>query len=242
MKKEKQNTEEQPRQPVINRKARRAMGRYKRRQPRKEKVVTEEEVKVTYHDDSYKDKTKRVFSHGMQYVKERLAQKNKSIDLPDRIETVRQPLRTTCLVINRDGRQRDVLPDIPPVHKILVHGCVARHLVSKVCMLVRIAANRSKDTDEWLDGSWAITPAEYRMINATTIQYLRRRRWFFLRRYWYEISFDGRVQPGHMLFDYDMDPTARRTRFWVTREFVPVAKTDKFNDYFRFWKSKPDKQ
>lgn len=244
MKKEKQNTEEQQKpQPVINRKARRAMKRRNRRTQRNtEKLVTDDEVKVKYHDDSYKDKTKKVFSSGMKFVKERLASKNKHYDLPEKIDSVRHPMLTTCVVINRDGRERQLLPDVPSCHKILVHGCVAKEMVSKVCILVRITDTHSKETDEFLDGNWAITPAEWRMINATTIQHVRRRRWFWLRRYWYEISFDGRVQPAHMLFDYDMDPLSKKTRFWITREYVPVAKTDKLNDYFRFWKKKPAKQ
>lgn len=237
MKKETKQTE-QGKKPVINRRARRAMARGRRRLSKR---VAEEEPKVVYHDDSFKDKTKKVFSHGMEYVRERLAQRNQKHDLAEKVETVRKPLLTTCLIVNRDGRVRSFLPDVPPVHKILVHRNIAQVLVSGVCMLVRITRNRAAD-DSLIDGSWAITPAEWRMINATTIQHVRRRPWFFLRRYWYEISFDGRVQPAHLLFDYDIDPTARRTRLWVTREYVAVAKTDKFNDYFRFWKHKPSEE
>lgn len=240
----KKNEEKKPQDaitPLVNRQARRMAKRYAKRKGTREKMVTEDDVKIVYHDDSFKDKTKRVFSYGMGYVKERLAAAKKHYDLPESVESVRRPLRTTCLILNRDGRQREFMPDVPPCHKILVHGSIAKVLVSKVCMLVRITANRTKDTDDYIDGSWAITPAEYRMMQATTIQYLRRRSWFLFRRYWYEISFDGRVQPAHLLYDYELDPTAEKTRLWVTREYVPVAKTDKFNDYFRFWKTKPSK-
>lgn len=232
------SADELPKSPGNNRHARRAANS-RRRRYNKNRIVTED--KVVYKDDSYKDKTKRVFSHGLNYAKERIASAKKKFDRPERIETVRRDLLTDCLVINRDGRERAFMPDVPPCHKILVHGCIAKVLVSKVCMLVRITRNYEKDTDKWIDGSWAITPAEYRMMQATTIQHLRRRRWFFLRRYWYEINFDGRVQPAHLFYDYELDPTASKVRLWVTREYVPVAKTDKLNDYFRFWKHKPGK-
>lgn len=205
-------------------------------------MVKSEEPKVVYHDDSYIDKTKKVFTSGMKAVKERLARKNATFDLPERIITERLPMRTSCLIINREGKERAFMPDKKPQYKILVHGSVVRHMVSKCCMLLRIARNRTVETNEYLDGSWAITPAEYRMMTTTTIQHVRRRPWFFLHRYWYEISFDGRVQPAHLLFDYELDPTAKRTRLWITREYVPIAKTDTFNDYFRFWRNKPPRQ
>lgn len=227
--------------PKINRHARRKMQRTNRK-TRTTRLVTEDSDKIVYHDDSYIDKTKRAVTHGMQYVKDRLKQKNQHFDLPEEIKTVRRPLRTRCVIINRDGRDRAFLPDVKPQHKILVHGSIARTLVSKVCMLVRITSNRSKADDSYIDGSWAITPAEYRMMNATTIQYLRRRPWFLFRRYWYEISFDGRVQPAHLLYDYEIDPASTKTRLWITREYVAIADTDRFNDYFRFWKDKPSKK
>lgn len=242
MKKEDKAKEPQQQGPVINRRARRTMQRNKRHTPKDRLVKDTDDVKVTYHDDSFKDKTKKVFSHGMKYVKERLATKNKKHELPETINSVRKNMRTTCLIINKDGREREFLPDVPPVHKILVHRNIAKVMISDVCMLVRITRNRSLDEKTWIDGSWAITPAEWRMVNATTIQKLRLRPFFFLRRYWYEISFDGRVQPAHLLYDYEINPTQRKTRLWITREYVPVAKTDKFNDYFRFWKNKPEKK
>lgn len=208
----------------------------------KKKIIKSKDVKVEYTDDSYIDKSKKVFSHGMQAVRERLKKKNEHYDLPERIITERRPLLTSCLIINREGRERAFLPDKKPCYKILVHGSVIRDMVSKCCMLVRIARNRTVETDEYLDGSWAITPAEYRMMTTTTIQHVHRRPFFFLRRYWYEITFDGRVQPAHLLYDYDLDPLAKKTRLWITREYVPINKTDRFNDYFRFWRNKPPKK
>lgn len=203
-----------------------------------------------YTDDSYKDKSKKVFSHGIKEAKERIAASKAVAILKEKIDTVEKTFyrflgisinRTTCLIINKDGRQREFLQDIPGDHRILVHRCLAKHLISGVCMLVRITKNEDEDGNI-IDGSWAIVPAEYRMMRATTIQHLKRRPWFFLRRYWYEISFDGRVQPAHLLFDYGLDPTAKKTRFHVTHEFVPVRKQDATNDYFRFWHKKPDKK
>lgn len=200
-----------------------------------------------YTDDSYIDKRKKFFSHGLKEAKERIKAKQAVGNLKECIETSLRPLyrflginlnRTTVLVINRDGRVRDFLPDVPGDHRILVHGCIAKKLVSGVCMLVRITKNEDSDGNI-IDGSWAIVPAEYRMMRATTIQHLKRRPWFFLRRYWYEISFDGRVQPAHMLFDYGLNPIAEKTRFHVTHEFVPVRDQDITNDYFRFWHKKP---
>lgn len=200
-----------------------------------------------YTDDSYIDKEKKVFSHGLKQAKERIKAIHAVANLKERIDTAIKPFKgvlrfsrkkTSCLVINRDGRQRDFLPDIPGDHRILVHRCIAKQLVSGVCMLVRITKNEDKDGNV-IDGSWAIVPAEYRMMRATTIQYLKRRPFFFLRRYWYEISFDGRVQPAHLLFDYGLNPTAEKTRFYVTHEYVPVRNQDATNDYFRFWHHKP---
>lgn len=227
--------------PVINRQARRIAKHYARKRNKQQKLVKSDDPKIVYHDDSYIDKTKKVFTSGMKAVKERLAKKNEKFDLPERIITERRPMRTTCLIINREGKERAFLPDKAPQYKILVHGSVARKMVSKCCMLLRIARNRTIESDEYLDGSWAITPAAYSMMTSTTIQHVRRRPWFFFRRYWYEITFDGRVQPAHLLFDYDMNPAATKTRLWITREYVPIQKTDRYNDYFRFWRFKPSK-
>lgn len=228
--------------PIINRKARQIAKHYSKKKNKQKKMVKSDDVKIVYKDDSYIDKTKKVFSHGVQAVKERLAKKNAHYELPERIITERRPLLTSCLIINREGEERAFLPDKKPQFKILVHGSVVRDMVSKCCMLLRVTSNRTKNTDEYIDGSWAITPAEYRMMATTTIQHVKRRPWFFFRRYWYEISFDGRVQPAHLLFDYELDPTAKKTKLWITREYVPIAKTDRFNDYFRFRRFKPSKK
>ena len=231
--------------PQPNRKSRRRMKRRERHQGTRvvrdgSKAEYKDGAKV-YKDDSFKDKSKRVFRHGMQYVRDRLDQAKATFDRPEKIETIRQPLLTKCVVLNRDGRHREFLPDVKPQHKILVHGNIAKVMVSDVCMLLRIT--KCEDSDgRYIDGSWAMTPASVRMIGATDIQHVSRRPLWFLRRYWYEISFDGRVQPASLFFDYEIGPTRKRQSLWVTREYVPVAKTDKFNDYFRFWKHKPKKQ
>lgn len=222
----------------FNRRQRRNMERTNKRK-QMTRLVSEGE-KHHYTDDSYIDKTKKNFKSGMNYVKDRLAAAKAKFDKPERVRTERKDLLTTCLVINRDGRVREFLPDVKPQHKILVHRNIAKVLVSGCCMLVRITKNEDKE-GRYIDGSWAITPAEYRMMNATTIQMMRKRKWWFLHRYWYEIDFDGRVQPAHLLFDYQLNPINEKTRFWITREYVPVNDTDEFNDYFRFWKTKPKK-
>lgn len=222
----------------FNRRQRRNMERTNKRR-QMTRLVSEGE-KHHYTDNSYIDKTKKNFKSGMNYVKDRLAAAKAKFDKPERVRTERKDLLTTCLVINRDGRVREFLPDVKPQHKILVHRNIAKVLVSGCCMLVRITKNEDKE-GRYIDGSWAITPAEYRMMNATTIQMMRKRKWWFLHRYWYEIDFDGRVQPAHLLFDYQLNPINEKTRFWITREYVPVNDTDEFNDYFRFWKTKPKK-
>ena len=242
--------------PTLNRAARKQLARQNKRKPvRGGSTAPSDSRQIAssvhvYTDDSYKDKAKRVYTHGLQQAKERIASINARFDLPQKIKTVCLPfygaLRlfrrryTSVLVINRDGKPRDFLPDKPGRHVILCHRTIARCLVSHVCMLVRITANEDADGHN-IDGSWAIVPAQYAMMRTTTIQHLRRRPFFFLRRYWYEISFDGRVQPAHMLFDYNIDPTAQRTHFYVTHEYVPVRNTDEENDYFRFWHNKPSK-
>ncbi|GEM_PF-2551618 len=236
----------------LNRRARRQLERTKKKRTRlisdPSKIVTKD--KVIYKDNSYIDKTKRLFTSGLQAVKDRLARKKQTFDLPEQVNMVRKPLRTTVLVLNKDGRSRTILPDIPGCHKILCHGSIAKVMVSGVCMLVRVQASEDAH-GVFIDGSWAITPADYRLINETTIQHVRRRRWWFLHRYWYEISFDGHVQPANLFFDYNMEVLSHKQRFWITREYVPVRKNNStvvggtpvrvYNDYFRFWRFKPNK-
>jgi len=237
--------------PSLSTRQRRQMARANRRHNKKDAPTDPRQiasgVKV-YTDDSYKDKRKKVYRHGLAAAKERIKAITAEFKLPEQVSTALKPLsrlwrrsHTSCVVVNKDGRAREFLPDVPGKHRILVPGCVARQLVSGVCMLVRITSNEDKDGNV-IDGSWAIVPAEYRMMRATTIQELRRRPFFFLRRYWYEITFDGRVQPAHMLFDYGLNPMARSTRFYITHEYVPVRNQDATNDYFRFWHQKPQKK
>lgn len=250
MKKDKENNEEKKEKggidvPQPNRKARRRMKHHERKQGTRlvhdgSKAEVKDGAKV-YKDDSFKDKSKRVFRHGMQYVKDRLDQAKATFDRPEKIKTTRLPFLTKCVILNRDGKRREFLPDVKPQHKILVHGSIAKVMVSDVCMLVRITKNEDSQ-GRYIDGSWAMTPASVRMIGTTDIQHVRKRRFWFLHRYWYEISFDGRVQPASLFFDYEIGVTRKRQSLWLTREYVPVAKTDKFNDYFRFWKHKPKKQ
>ncbi len=197
--------------------------------------------KVVYRDDSYKDRNKIFNKSAVDAVRRRIAEAGKIFRLPQSIKTKRRPFRSSCLLLNKDGRQHEFLPDNPGRHCLLVHRSVAKILTSGVCMLVRVTDTQDcQGTD--LDGSWAIVPAEYRMMNTTTIQHLRRRPFFFLRRYWYEISFDGRVQPAHLLFDYGLNPVAKRQKLWITREYVPIRDTGKDNDYLRFWLYKPSKK
>lgn len=229
-------------QPQLNRAQRRLLRRNKKRMSNRRAVRSgaapankvEYSDKIVYTDDSYKDKAKRIFTSGLKAAKERIQEAKKKIKLPLSINTVRRDLRTTAILINVDGHSRKFLPDYKGRHRLLVHGNIARHLVSSVCMFVRITANKDAD-GHTIDGSWAMVPAQYDMINATTIQHLRRRPLFFFHRYWYEISFDGRVQPAHLLYDYGLDPELRSQRLYVTREYVPVRKTDDANDYFRLW-------
>lgn len=233
-------------QPKLNRSQRRSLSRLNKRKGQTRSVgrnsvaanKVEYSDKIVYKDGSFKDKTKRVFSSGIKAARERIAEAKKVITLPPFIATVRRKLRTTALLINVDGHKRTFLPDYRGRHCLLVHRNIARELVSSVCMFVRITANFD-DNGKRLDGSWAIVPAQYEMINATTIQHLRLRPFFFLRRYWYEISFDGRVQPAHLLYDYGIDPERRRQRLHVTREYLPVRNTDETNDYFRLWLHRP---
>lgn len=233
-------------QPKLNRSQRRSLSRLNKRKGQTRSVgrnsvaanKVEYSDKIVYKDSSFKDKTKRVFSSGIKAARERIAEAKKVITLPTFIATARHKLHTTALLINVDGHKRTFLPDYRGRHCLLVHRNIARELVSSVCMFVRITANFD-DNGKRLDGSWAIVPAQYEMINATTIQHLRLRPFFFLRRYWYEISFDGRVQPAHLLYDYGIDPERRRQRLHVTREYLPVRNTDETNDYFRLWLHRP---
>lgn len=227
----------------LNHKQRRYLDAKRKREAKKHKNKSNaNRVELTdhivYSDDSYKDRHKVSGGKAMEYLKKRITEKNKIFHLPKFINTARESLLTTAVLFNRDGHQRAFLPDRKPRHCLLVHRNIARALVSGCCMFARITSNVDDDNNI-IDGSWAITPAEYRMMQATTIQTLRRRPFWFLRRYHYEISFDGRVQPAHLLFDYGLNPEARSQRLYVTREYVRIRGTDKRNSYFRLWLHNP---
>ena len=249
----KNNNNTTPETPHISKSMRRKIAAENNRKKRKDAPKDSRQIASDVHvytDDSYIDKRKKVYTHGLKQAKERIAAKTAQFSLPETIDTVRRPLRrllgllgfrtdvTSCMIVNRDGKTREFLPDKPGRHAILCHASVARRLVSGVCMLVRITACEDAK-GQTIDGSWAIVPAEYRMMRTTTIQHLRLRPWFFLKRYWYEISFDGRVQPAHLFLDYGINPELKKRRFYITREFVKVRQQDATNDYFRFWLKKP---
>lgn len=132
---------------------------------------------------------------------------------------------------------------------MLCHRKMAKVFTADVCLLVKIqkstiekhelAPGGEITTEQWQDGSWSIVPCRVDKSNYTTIQEVRLRPWFFLHRYWYEITFDGRVEPAMMLHDYNLNPTLRKKHFYVTREYVKVRNQDAENDYFRFWLHKP---
>jgi len=193
--------------------------------------------RVVYKDDSYKDKAKKRNASFVHEALERIKKKNATYPLPESVQSIRRPLLTDALLINRDGRDRTLLADKPGKHLLLVHRNVAKVMKSKVCMFARITTNKDS-SGRFIDGSWTIVPAQVRYMNATTIQHVKRRKLFFLHKYWYEISFDGRVQPAYLLYDYDVDPLCRKLHLWITREYVKVKKTGEDNNFFRIWKEK----
>lgn len=190
-------------------------------------------------------------------VKNYISRLKQKITLPFQVKTLRRGKVSTVLIINRDGRERELLPDIPGDHRVLCHGSVARTITSSMCVFSKITQSerivKSKVTlgdgtekevenREFIDGSWTIAPCSPAMLNGTTVQHVRRRPFFFLRRYWYEISFDGRVQPGGLFYDYGISPLTRRKRLYITHEYIHVRYSDAENDYFRFWLHKPAKE
>lgn len=211
----------------------------KKRKPTKKEVrqavrrATEkiQEQKVKKVKDEKKVFNKKAFDA----VEEQLQRFKKKFSLPSEVKMERKPMRTTVMVINREGKQRELLPDKQPKHLLLCHRKMAKVFSSGVCMFNKITAHQT-ESGEYIDGSWAITPCLVDMANVTTIQHVRRRRFFFLHRYWYQISFDGHVQPAMMLADYRLDPEKKSQRFFVTREYVKVRRSDITNDYFRIWK------
>lgn len=178
--------------------------------------------------NGYIDPLKKVSKSAKEYIDERIKQMHRKFDLPDRVSTERTPMRTKVKVINIPGKQRELLPDKKGCYKILCKGKLAKVMKSGVCMFVRIT--------NAIDGSWAIVPAQVAMANVTTIQDVRKRSFSWLRRYSYEISFDGHVQPAHLFFDYGLRPDMKSMTFHVTREYVKVrGKNEDYNDYFRLW-------
>lgn len=186
------------------------------------------------------DKNKVFHADVVRQAKERIARMKEKIPLPLFIQSLRRGKVSKVLVINRDGKRRELLPDRPDRHVILCHGRVAKVIRSSVCVFNKVTEHEEideeKDTRRWIDGSWTLAPCTPAMLRGTTVQHVSRRRWWFLHRYWYQISFDGRVQPAGMFFDYDIDPACRSQEFFVTHEYVKVEKyQDRENDFLRFW-------
>lgn len=192
-------------------------------------------------------------AENVQKVKNYISRLKQKITLPFQVHTLRRGKISTVLIINRDGRERELLPDRPGDHRVLCHRSVARTITSSMCVFSKITQSeriiKPGDTlpdgtvseverREFIDGSWTIAPCAPAMLNGTTVQHVRRRPFFFLRRYWYEISFDGRVQPGGLFYDYGISPLTRRQRLYITHEYIPVRHSDAENDYFRFWRYK----
>lgn len=221
---------------VIKRQRREQREQHKRLMRQKEEAKNNPDT-----EPAPKEKQKIFHADHVKDVKDYIKRLNKKIKLPFTVDTLRKGKVSDVLVINIDGRVRELFPDIPPKHKILCHGKVARVITSGMCVFAKITQHERIDAEtgrEWIDGSWTIAPCSPAMLNGTTVQHVRRRKWFFLHRYWYEISFDGRVQPASLFYDYDIDPTTTKQRFYVTHEYIKVRNSNVENDYFRFWKNK----
>ncbi len=171
-------------------------------------------------------------------VKERIRRIKQKITLPFEIKALSEGKVSDVIILNRDGKQRELLPDKPGCHKILCHAEVAKVITSNMCVFSKITQHERfcDGNRQWIDGSWSIAPCHPAMLNGTTVQHLRRRPFWFLRRYWYEISFDGRVQPGSLFYDYDISPIVRRQRMFLTHEYIQIRNSQARNDYFRFWR------
>lgn len=188
------------------------------------------------------DKNKVFHAGVVQEAKERIARMKEKFPLPTFIKSLRRGKISKVLVINRDGKRRELLPDLPDRHVILCHSRVAKVITSSVCVFNKVTEheeiNEEKQERRWIDGSWTLAPCSPAMLRGTTVQHVTRRKWWFLRRYWYQITFDGRVQPAGMFFDYDIDPSRPKQAFYVTHEYVKVEKLDRENDFLRFWLKK----
>ena len=228
---------EDPNRPrnVIKRQKREQREQHKRLMKQKEEAMNKPDTEPA------KDSQKTFHASHVKEVKDYIKRLNKKIKLPFAVDTLRKGKVSDVLVINIDGRAREILPDVPAKHKILCHGNVARVITSGMCVFAKITQHERIDAEngrEWIDGSWTIAPCSPAMLNGTTVQHVRRRKWFFLHKYWYEISFDGRVQPASLFYDYDVDPLTPKRRFYVTHEYIQVRNSNVENDYFRFWKNK----
>lgn len=222
----------------LNRRARRAM---------KKKGTTERILDRKASEQELSEAKKYKMSMDAESVEKRnrfkefLAKVRRSKEhyqLPETVPLERMPEITRVKVVNKDGRQRELLPDVPGQHKILCHRALAKAIPSGVCILVRITENPDGGPQ---DGSWAMCPEQLAMSRTTTIQTVRRRSWWWLRRYSYEISFDGRIQPAAMFWDYGINPESESLSFYVTHETIKVKHTDELNHYYRFWLNKPEK-
>ena len=215
----------------------------RKRQQRTERELRKQARKRQDTETKQPQQPQKVFhADSVRKVKDYISRLNKKITLPFTIDALREGQTSKCVIINREGRERELLPDRKGVYKILVHSNVAKVITSGMCILAKITQHEKIDAHtaarEWIDGSWSIAPCVPSMLNGTTVQHVRRRRWWFLRRYWYEISFDGRVQPGGMFYDYDISPVSPKETFYITHEFVKVRHSNAQNDYFRFWRYK----
>ena len=166
----------------------------------REQKAQEPQQPITVHETQADKNFKKV-----QKVLDRMHAKAK---LPDFLSMARHKLLSTVCVINHPGKQRSLLPDKKGRYVMLCHRKMAKVFTANVCLLVKIQKSfieikhkkltdgTEYDTEErWQDGSWSIVPCRADKGNYTTIQEVRLRPWFFLHRYWYEISFDGRVEP-----------------------------------------------
>lgn len=211
----------------------------------REKVkAAREQQAVTIHETEAEKNYSKV-----QKVIDRMHAKAK---LPNILTMIRRKYLSTVCVINKPGKHRELLSDKKGRYVMLCHAKMAKVFTNNVCLIVKIqnSFHREEDTHDaegqtipgkevWQDGSWSIVPCRISKSNYTTIQEVRLRPWFFLHRYWYEITFDGHVEPAMMLHDYNLNPTVSKQHFWVTREYVKVRNQDAENDYFRFWLHKP---
>ena len=223
----------------MNRHQRRAAQKASRKtlKGKTDKVMTEAEAKNANDQkvgskpkliDGYIDPLKKVSRSAKEYIDERIKQLNEKFDLPSKVNMERKPMKTKVKVINIPGKTRELMPDKKACYKVLCKGKLAKVMKSGVCMFVRIT--------NAIDGSWAIVPAQVAMANVTTIQDVKKRSFSWLRRYSYEISFDGHVQPAQLFFDYGLRPDMKQMTFHVTREYVKVrGKNEDYNDYFRLW-------